>query len=156
MEIKSWAQAKSEGESLYFTGVPCKHGHVAARRVVNKNCIECAAINNAAYKAKRELANPGRNMWERAKYRASQKGIPFSITLDDIVIPTHCPILGVELESNDHRYIHPNSPSLDRIVPELGYVPGNVHVISNRANTIKNDASIDELKMLVEYLEHLQ
>lgn len=40
---------------------------------------------------------------------------------------------------------HPCSPSLDRRDPALGYVPGNVWVISNRANTMKNDARPDEL-----------
>jgi hypothetical protein len=37
------------------------------------------------------------------------------------------------------------SPSLDRIKPELGYVPGNIQVISARANVMKNDATPEEL-----------
>lgn len=34
------AQAKELGLSRYFTGKPCKHGHVAERRIEGK-CVEC-------------------------------------------------------------------------------------------------------------------
>lgn len=85
-------------------------------------------------------------MFHRAKQRARLKNIPFTITLTDIVIPTHCPILGLELVRNKGgKRALPNSPSLDRINPTLGYVPGNVRVISFRANTIKNDATKEEI-----------
>ncbi|UOF81207.1 restriction endonuclease pacI-beta-alpha-metal hnh motif 1.97A [Caudoviricetes sp.] len=45
-----------------------------------------------------------------------------------------------------------NSPSVDRLVPHLGYVPGNVRVISWRANILRRDATTRELKKLVKYL----
>jgi hypothetical protein len=35
----------------------------------------------------------------------------------------------------------------------LGYVRGNVTIISNRANRIKNDASLDEVRKVVSWLE---
>jgi len=47
------------------------------------------------------------------------------------------------------------SKGLDRIDSTKGYIKGNVWVISNRANTLKNDASLQELKTLVENLEKL-
>jgi hypothetical protein len=47
-----------------------------------------------------------------------------------------------------------SSPSLDRLVPALGYVIGNIHVISNRANTLKNNASIKELECVIEYMKN--
>lgn len=50
-------------------------------------------------------------------------------------------------------YLGPESPTLDKIIPALGYVPGNVWVISHRANTIKSDASLEELKTLTANLE---
>jgi hypothetical protein len=40
------------------------------------------------------------------------------------------------------------SPSLDRIDPGQGYVPGNVRVISDRANRLKGDRSIETLRLL--------
>ena len=93
-------------------------------------------------------------MLARAKSRAKKHNLPFNIELDDIVIPEKCPLLGIKIESTEVRN-SPNNPSLDKIIPEKGYIKGNVWVISNRANTLKNDASIQELELLVENLKKL-
>ena len=94
-------------------------------------------------------------MLTRAKSRAKQSNIPFNLELTDIVIPEKCPLLGIPIEIQPKKGYHPNSPSLDKIIPEKGYIKGNVWVISNRANTLKNDATLQELKTLVENLEKL-
>lgn len=93
-------------------------------------------------------------MLARAKSRAKKNNLPFNLELDDIAIPERCPLLGIKIESNNFRN-SPNNPSLDKIIPEKGYIKGNVWVISNRANTLKNDATLKELKTLVENLEKL-
>ena len=93
-------------------------------------------------------------MLARAKSRAKKNNLAFNIELDDIVIPERCPLLGIKIESTEVRN-SPNNPSLDKIIPEKGYIKGNVWVISNRANTLKNDATLTELKTLVENLEAL-
>lgn len=95
-------------------------------------------------------------MLRSAKERAKAKGIPFDITIDDFSIPDKCPLLGIELKSSTGKKSSGatgNSPSLDRIRPELGYVKGNVWVISYRANMIKNNASLEELELLVKNLK---
>ena len=105
-------------------------------------------------KYKRELMrrNPVGYMLQRIRSRSNVEGIPFNLTKEDIVIPDTCPILGIPLQiNNDH--VGPNSTSLDRIIPELGYVKGNVAVISHRANSIKNNASIEELEKVLEWLK---
>jgi len=92
----------------------------------------------------------------RTKYRAKKEGIPFNLTLDDIIIPSHCPILGFPLEHAFGRGRGgglKNSPSLDRKIPELGYVQGNVGIISHAANCIKSNATLEQLKALVAYME---
>jgi hypothetical protein len=94
-------------------------------------------------------------MLTRAKSRAKIGNIPFNLTLEDISIPDTCPLLGIPIEVQPKKGYHPNSPSLDKIIPEKGYIKGNVWVISNRANTLKNDATLTELKTLVENLEAL-
>ena len=95
-------------------------------------------------------------MLTSARARAIKKGLIFDIDHNYIrsIIPSHCPILGIPLEwsvqrGNGPRSL-PNSPSLDRIDPSKGYVKGNVWIISNRANSIKNDASHEELKLVTE------
>jgi len=82
--------------------------------------------------------------------RASKKRVPFSLTCSylESIWTDHCPVTGREFVigcSND-------APSLDRLVPQKGYVEGNVVWLSRRINLIKNDASLEELEMLVEWL----
>jgi hypothetical protein len=86
-----------------------------------------------------------------AKNRAKHKKIEFSISLSDIVLPTHCPILGIPLKVGDGGPSD-NSPSLDRIDVSKGYVKGNIEVISYRANTLKNNATSKEIKLVYDYL----
>jgi hypothetical protein len=59
-----------------------------------------------------------------------------------------CPVLGLPLFPGRGQPTA-NSPSIDRVDPSLGYVRDNVWVISNRANMIKNDATLEELEALV-------
>jgi hypothetical protein len=95
-----------------------------------------------------EHSNPAWIMYHNAKRRARELQIPFNITFKDIVIPTHCPILGFELTSNNRE----TNPSLDRVIPELGYVVGNIKVISMRANRLKQDATMEELSQIIIYM----
>ena len=97
-------------------------------------------------KAPRKERDPRDIMRQNARARAREAGVPFTIGVEDIVIPTHCPILGIPLFRTKGRGGGDNSPSLDRIEPERGYVPGNVIVISNRANRLKSDATVKELR----------
>lgn len=87
-----------------------------------------------------------------AKARAKKKGIIFDITIDDFNLPDKCPLLGIPLAVN-YDTSSDNSYSLDKIIPELGYVKGNVWIISNKANAIKSNASLEELQLLVKNLE---
>jgi hypothetical protein len=86
-----------------------------------------------------------KQLLKSAGRRARDYDVPFNITLEDIVIPDACPVFRTAMymgTKGDNR----NSPSIDRIIPELGYVPGNIQVISMKANTMKQDASPDELE----------
>lgn len=90
-----------------------------------------------------------------AKRRAAEKNVPFTITKEDIVsvipIDLCCPILKNPFQFGNGS--SPNNPSLDRITPSKGYVAGNIAIISYRANTIKNDASLSELCSVVDWLK---
>ena len=96
-------------------------------------------------------------MFSAAKNRAKTKGVPFDIDVSDIIIPEFCPVLGLRLVSHiGRRGPMDDTPSLDRIRPEGGYVRGNIWVISSRANRMKNDATLGELELLVLALKKLQ
>ena len=90
--------------------------------------------------------HPERYLVNNARQRARMNRLSFSITEADIQIPKHCPWLGIRLtDVCAARVRSDSSPSLDRVDSTRGYVPGNIEVISWRANRIKCDATIDEL-----------
>jgi len=116
----------------------------------NRTMTICGLCNTRRVKAKR----PEYKMLQRARQRAKQRGIMCTISLEDIVIPPRCPILGIPLVV--HRGApgaFKDSPSLDRIIPSLGYVPGNVWVISQLANAMKGSASPDELRAFAAWIQ---
>lgn len=104
------------------------------------------------YQHERRKTNLERAMVNGARWRAKRDSVPFDLSPEDIVVPSHCPILGIELKVNGHRATE-GSPSLDRKDPSLGYVRGNVRVVSMRANRLKSDGSLDEFRKIVAYME---
>ena len=86
-----------------------------------------------------------------AKNRSKEENCPFDIIPEDIIIPEYCPVLGIPLFVSDNN-CSDNSPSLDKVIPELGYIKTNIVVMSHRANTIKNNATIEELEKIVNFL----
>ena len=94
-------------------------------------------------------------MFANAKQRAKRKNLDFDIDRKYIreIMTDTCPVLGVKLERGV-GYPQDNSPSLDRVDCTKGYVKGNLRIISDRANRIKRDASLHELKCIVEYMEN--
>jgi len=91
-------------------------------------------------------------LWDSARNRAKELGIDFSLHPIDLIVPKNCPLLGIKIRVTNKKTSF-NSPSVDRIDSTKGYNKENCWVISHRANTIKNNATLRELKMLVANLE---
>ena len=121
------------------------------RKDGRRDCAMCARKRATAW----ERADPRRRLWYNAKQRALKAGVPFTITREDIHVPMLCPVFGTPLKVNEGGVPGPASPSLDRISPEKGYVPGNVAVISNRANSIKSDATSGDIALVSEWLKKM-
>jgi hypothetical protein len=90
----------------------------------------------------------------RLRSSAKQRSLVFKIRVIDLIsaFPRDfcCPVFGVPFDMTPrHQY----GPSVDRLNPVKGYVPGNIAVISWRANAIKRDASLAELKAIVAWLD---
>lgn len=82
----------------------------------------------------------------------------FKITeslLHKIETPKFCPIFNIKLNYDSFGYRQDDSPSIDRINPKKGYELDNIHIISMRANRIKNNSTLKELKQLVKYFTEL-
>lgn len=115
-----------------------------------RTCKDCMRQSNRDYHAE----NPARSMLRSARKRAVKYGLPFDLKLADIKIPVYCPALGIPLIAGGNAHAPTdNSPSLDRIKPELGYVKGNVIVVSLRANRIKTDATLEEILKVYEFYD---
>ena len=97
-------------------------------------------------------------MLTRIKYRAKTQGLAFDLDITDIVVPEVCPVLGIPLTHNVGKGagFHADSPSVDKIIPSLGYTKGNVRVISARANLLKSDATVAELEKVLDDLRRIE
>lgn len=98
-----------------------------------------------------ERYSPIPKILESTKRNARTRGLSHNIEHSDIVIPDTCPILGIPLFKTGGKRTD-NSPSIDRIDSSKGYIKGNVWCISWRANVIKNNATIQELELIVSAL----
>jgi hypothetical protein len=95
--------------------------------------------------------NREKAMLSAAKARAKRFGLDFNIELEDIVVPSHCPILSIPLFFSKGLQTE-NTPALDRIDNSRGYVKGNVCVISHKANRHKADLSLEDIERLAQYI----
>jgi len=115
------------------------------------------ASNNKEVISKRHRhyrdTHPEYFLWKSARQRARDRNLPFELEVSDISIPEVCPILQIPLKLNSGRPGgKADSPSVDRIIPSLGYIKNNIQVISFKANMMKSDASISELLLFKEWI----
>lgn len=95
------------------------------------------------HKSKNNPDKIAKMLWKHAKHRAAIKSLPFTIVVEDIVIPQVCPIMDKAITGvGSGAY----AASIDRIIPELGYTKENIRVISLLANQMKWNASPEELE----------
>jgi|DEB19_MinimDraft_3_1074340.scaffolds.fasta_scaffold48290_2 hypothetical protein len=173
MKIISKKDAILNNFVFYFTGKPCKHGHISERLVKGSSCRVC---KNLYYQSRREknreeynlycrekkrqnyspekrhkayIDNIEKEMFYGAKRRAKIKNIIFTISKKDIIIPNCCPVLGIPLDRRDKQH----TPTLDRIINENGYTKNNVQVISFKANTLKNNGTIEDFEKIIDYMK---
>ena len=69
----------------------------------------------------------------------------------DSITPEFCPALGIRLEKGANGF-NPASPSADRKTPAHGYVRGNIQVLSMKANTMKHNATTEELQRFARWV----
>lgn len=116
-----------------------------------------ARAAKAASAKRYRAANPTtRELWARrvlnaVRHRAKKDGVAFDLEPSDIRVPDVCPVFGTAFVFGLGKSL-PTSPSIDRVKPALGYVRGNVVVISKRANMLKGDATAGELRLLADWL----
>lgn len=123
---------------------------------LSKYCRSCGRIRKTtdygrALRRAWYHRDPRLTMLQNAKAGARRAGVPFDLRKEDVHIPARCQVLGMPLEVGSGKR-HDGSPSIDRVVPERGYVKDNIRIISWRANRLKSDATLAELRRVVSYL----
>lgn len=114
-----------------------------------------AGLVNARLCRKWRSENPEKAIHSRVKTRSKKDGTLFTLTFDDIKIPEKCPACGVAMAAGEfHR--RNTSPSLDRIVPGLGYTPENTIIICYSCNRRKSDATPEEMYAIADYVYRLR
>lgn len=155
------SESRRKGLPTYFTGKPCRRGHVAPRRTESAHCVDCeqGRDRTTEWKLRRgaiteaHAKDPRGQLLRGARHRAKKKGLPFDLKPIDIFVPALCPVLGIPLHTRAGKSgYHDNAPTIDRFAPDLGYVKGNVAVISARANRIKVDATLQELDAVAAWM----
>ena len=171
MEIILRAAAKAKNLKRYWTGVPCVHRHISERYTVTGQCVQCGKSrledkdrrqqNNAWSLQNYHAHKNDPEFWARKRCGAIRRyckkhTIPFDLTPDYILsqIPPdrRCPVLGTPFLFGGPK-LHPHGASIDRVFPTVGYMQGNVHVISWRANNLKRDSlDPEELRKVADYM----
>jgi hypothetical protein len=95
-------------------------------------------------------------MYKSALRRAREKQLPFDIDIPFLksIVKQTCPVFGIQLNwgINPNGSVKSNSASLDRVIPEWGYIKGNVVIISHIANKIKQDVTYNDLYKVADWL----
>lgn len=91
----------------------------------------------------------------QTRKRSKCKNIPFDLTLDylESIATQNCPVFEIEFKWGAGNKLCGNSPSLDRLKPELGYVKGNVVFISYLANAMKQNADSKQVEKLLTWMK---
>jgi hypothetical protein len=109
----------------------------------------------SVHERKKHAIDPRVSLLKSARYRAKKENLPFNLELEDIYIPKYCPYINIPLAVGGGGKPSPNSPSLDRIDPTLGYIKGNVIAVSFKANAMKQNATPQEIISLGRNLKKL-
>ena len=115
---------------------------------------------NGLNRDKRTENNPEVTIYRTAKKRAQKKNMEFNIKIEDIHIPELCPVLGIKLNKfiykrGTNRQLKECRPSIDRINNNIGYIQGNIIIISLRANRIKSDATLQEITAIAKWMNEV-
>jgi len=117
----------------------------------------CKSCSNNIQRSRYEVykkRNPFLHKCNRAKSRASQLKLPFNLTPDylESLWTGTCPITGEAISFVERDRSDEFAAELDRFVPALGYVQGNVSFISRKMNRLKNSATTEQLQKLLDWM----
>jgi hypothetical protein len=130
--------------------------HVGSKDKLQAYCKPCKTVYNTDYRATKE--GYIKQTLLSSKARAKNKKVNFNLDIKYLhsIATDKCPVFNVDLKYASSQkgagYADTHAAALDRVIPELGYVKGNVVFISNWANSIKSDATEVQLYAVADWL----
>jgi len=107
--------------------------------------IKTRTNKNTKIQERTPIKTPEYLIWARARDNAITRKRDFDLLVEDIYIPEYCPYLGIKLSTDYFDRYNDNYYSVDRIDSNLGYVKGNIQIVSRLSNTMKNKSTKEEL-----------
>ena len=167
--------AQEHQKGKVCSGLKCKQHNPQPLSEFSKDAKSKDGLDHRCKSCKIEYNDnmcPFRKWYDGKKSNAKISGIEFTILPTDIPgvkiewyntrkqgsrdtwrgikYPKVCPVLGIKLDWGRNG-LNNNSPSLDRINNNKGYVKGNVIMISNLANKMKSNATPEQLNQFNRY-----
>ena len=115
-----------------------------------RKCNSC----NSKYHMNYLKEYPLKKRLTKARDRAKKQSLPCDIKIKHLeeIWTGYCPVFGTKLDRFAKRF-EKGGYQLDRIRPELGYVIGNIAWLSDRANRLKDNMTVDEAEMIFKFLK---
>lgn len=141
-------------DELPLQAFPARKDRGGRPRPYCKTCVN--EIERVRYEHHKRT-EPFKHRCTRARSRAKGLEVNFSLSPEylESIWTGVCPVRGVKLNLNTDR-TDEDAAELDRFYPEVGYVEGNVHWLSRKANRLKNNVNLSELRNLLEWMESVE
>jgi hypothetical protein len=125
------------------------------------NCKSCSSKRTIKWQDKSVITKEGHisRIFNQRKAAAKKHEIFFDLELNDVInlAPDFCPVLNIKLSWGERNgKVTNNSPSLDKFDPKKGYIKGNIHWISFKANTIKSNATLEEIEAVANWMKQIK
>lgn len=159
MKLLSREDALASGSTTYFTGKPCRNGHISPRNAKTRHCNKCMEERNRRNGRKSRERSRHDRPWviliRGVRSRAKQRGVPFSLTKEwaEERWTGKCEITGLPFDLGmSGSGPNTRSPSIDRIDPSKGYYPDNCRIVLHCVNALKQSEGDIEMKEVVNAL----
>lgn len=147
-EQRAAIHARAKARGSHYLQRKARNDAAFAAEVAKRNARDRARFE------KTRVSGGAQRILNSVRYRARKKNLVCTLTLDDLQVPAVCPVLGIPLQPwGFNNGLADDSPSIDRIDPAGGYTRENIRIISWRANKIKSDATLEELRAVLSYVE---
>jgi hypothetical protein len=126
----------------------------ATKDKLSSYCKDCTVEVNGKHRKKSRETKPFFIRHTQLKASAKAQGVPFSLSAEylESIWTGRCAIFGTPVDIKTPRNT-PMSPEVDKHIPELGYVEGNVSWVCHRANRIKDNATVEELEAVLKFVK---